>query len=44
MFSSVHPDLAAEGITRVEVGKDGLNFITERKEDEDENATSSNSR
>ena len=31
-FSSVHPDLAAEGITRVEVGKEGLHFIkiTER--------------
>ena len=27
-FSSVHPDLAAEGITRVEVGEDGLHFIT----------------
>ena len=26
-FSSVHPDLAAEGITRVEVGKEGLHFI-----------------
>ena len=26
-FSSVHPDLAAEGITRVEVGKKGLHFI-----------------
>ena len=25
-FSSVHPDLAAEGITRVEVGKEGLHF------------------
>ena len=28
-FSSVHPDLAAEGITRVEVGEEGLHFITE---------------
>ena len=27
-FSSVHPDLAAEGITRVEVGEEGLQFIT----------------
>ena len=26
-FSSVHPDLAAEGITRVEVGEVGLHFI-----------------
>ena len=26
-FSSVHPDLAAEGITRVEVRKGGLHFI-----------------
>ena len=25
--SSVHPDLAAEGITRVEVGEEGLHFI-----------------
>ena len=29
-FSSVHPDLAAEGITRVEVGEEGLHFIKER--------------
>ena len=28
-FSSVHPDLAAEGITRVEVGKEGLHFISD---------------
>ena len=28
-FSSVHPDLAAEGITRVEV--EGLQFIVQRK-------------
>ena len=27
-FSSIHPDLAAEGITRVEVGEEGLHFIT----------------
>ena len=27
-FFSVHPDLAAEGITRVEVGEEGLHFIT----------------
>ena len=27
-FSSVHPDLVAEGITRVEVGEEGLHFIT----------------
>ena len=26
-FSSLHPDLAAEGITRVEVGQEGLHFI-----------------
>ena len=26
-FSSVHPDLAADGITRVEVGEEGLHFI-----------------
>ena len=26
-FCSVHPDLAAEGITRVEVGEEGLHFI-----------------
>ena len=26
-FSSVHPDLVAEGITRVEVGDEGLHFI-----------------
>ena len=26
-FSSVHPDLAAEGITRVKVGEEGLHFI-----------------
>ena len=26
-FSSVHPDLAAEGITRVEVGEEGHHFI-----------------
>ena len=25
-FSSVHPDLAADGITRVEVGDEGLHF------------------
>ena len=29
-FSSVHPDLAAEGITRVEVGEEGLYFVTKR--------------
>ena len=27
-FTSVHPDLAGEGITRVEVGEEGLHFIT----------------
>ena len=26
-FSSVHPDLATEGITRVNVGEEGLYFI-----------------
>ena len=30
-FSSVHPDLAAEGITRVEVGEEGLHFIKHRE-------------
>ena len=29
-FSSVHPDLAAEGITRVEVGEEGLHFISDQ--------------
>ena len=28
-FSSIHPDLAAEGVTRVEVGREGLHFITD---------------
>ena len=27
-FSSVHSDLAAEDITRVEVGEEGLHFVT----------------
>ena len=31
-FSSVHPDLAAEGIARVEVGEEGLHFITNSRE------------
>ena len=31
-FSSVHSDLAAEGITRVEVGEEGLYFITNSRE------------
>ena len=26
-FSSVHPELRREGIVRVEVGEEGLNFI-----------------
>ena len=30
-FSSVHSDLAAEGITRVEVGDEGLHFIVQRE-------------
>ena len=30
-FSSVHPDLAAEGIARVEVGEEGLFFISKTK-------------
>ena len=30
-FSSVHPDLVAEGIARVEVGEEGLHFIRERE-------------
>ena len=29
-FSSVHPDLEAEGITKVEVGEEGLFFIKSR--------------
>ena len=29
-FSSVHPDLAAEGITRVEVGEEGLHFFAKK--------------
>ena len=29
-FSSVHPDLAAEGITKVEVGEEGLFFVKGR--------------
>ena len=29
-FSSVHPDLAAEGITRVEVGAEGLHFFAKK--------------
>ena len=29
-FFSVHPDLAAEGIARVEVGEEGLHFVTKR--------------
>ena len=33
-FSSVHPDMAAEGITRVEVGDEGLHFITNDKSGE----------
>ena len=33
-FSSVHPDLAAEGITRVEVGEEGLHFIKDREPSE----------
>ena len=30
-FSSVHPDLAAKGIARVEVGEEGLHFIAKTK-------------
>ena len=30
-FSSVHPDLAAEGITRVEVGEEGIYFISDQQ-------------
>ena len=36
-FSSVHPDLAAEGITRVEVGEEGLHFIKQRETGESPN-------
>ena len=31
-FSAVHHDLAAEGITRVEVGEEGFHFITNTNE------------
>ena len=30
-FSSVHPDLAAGGITKVEVGQEGLHFIKDSR-------------
>ena len=30
-FSSVHPDLVAEGITSVEVGEKGLHFISDQQ-------------
>ena len=30
-FSSVHPDLAAEGITSVEVADEGLHFIRDQQ-------------
>ena len=30
-FSSVHPDLAAEGITKVEVREEGLHFFKDRE-------------
>ena len=30
-FSSIHPVLAAEGITRVEVGEEGLLFISDQQ-------------
>ena len=30
-FSSVHPDLAAQGITRVEVGEEGLHFFRDQQ-------------
>merc|ERR1719397_1704896 len=33
-FCSVHPDLAAEGITGVEVGEEGLHFIKNKEPDE----------
>ena len=32
-FSSVHPELRREGITRVEVGKEGLHFIRDTGSD-----------
>ena len=31
MDTAVHPDLVAEGITRVEVGEEGLHFIKNRE-------------
>ena len=37
-FSSVHPDLAAEGITRVEVREEGLHFIKEPGKHSDKRA------
>ena len=30
-FSSVHPDLAAKGIVKVEVGEEGLYFISDQQ-------------
>ena len=35
-FSSVHPDLAAEGITRVEVGEEGLHLISDEQQGEEQ--------
>ena len=31
MDTAVQPDLAADGITRVEVGEEGLHFITQKE-------------
>ena len=38
-FSSVHPDLAAEGIARVVVGEEGLHFIKQRETGEPPHCT-----
>ena len=32
-FSSVHPELRREGISRIEVGKEGLHFISDSGDD-----------
>ena len=35
-FSSIHPDLMAEGITRVEVGEEGLHLISDEQQGEEQ--------